>query len=312
MEHRIHVTMADGVADVRFDRADKMNAIDADMFWALAEVGEQLRHDRSLRAVVLSGNGRAFCAGLDFEGIGALASGRGFLPFTDLSRRSHGIANWAQHVVWQWRELQVPVIAAVHGVAFGGGFQLALGADIRYAAPDTKFSIMETKWGIVPDMAGTQLMRHLAREDVIRELTYTARLFSAEEAQGYGFVTRVAADPREAAMATAREIAGRSPDAIRAAKRLRETAAAVHRPGLIAKLTRRLRRPPSWRAHRGARGVAVSTTTMRRCRTAARAPRRTASMRCAPTTPAPRRCAAGRSSRAHGCRPAPTAGRALP
>ncbi|HEY9067698.1 MAG TPA: crotonase/enoyl-CoA hydratase family protein [Burkholderiaceae bacterium] len=242
MEHRIQVTMTDGVADVRIDRTDKMNAIDADMFWALAEIGEQLRSDRSLRAVVLSGNGRAFCAGLDFEGIGALAKGQGFLPFTDLTRRSHGIANWAQHVVWLWRELPVPVIAAVHGVAFGGGFQLALGADIRYAAPDTKFSVMETKWGIVPDMAGTQLMRHLAREDIVRELTYTARLFSAEEALAYGFVTRVVADPREAALASAREIAGRSPDAIRAAKRLLNLAATCDAAtGLLAETDEQMR-----------------------------------------------------------------------
>ncbi|HKX41133.1 MAG TPA: crotonase/enoyl-CoA hydratase family protein [Burkholderiaceae bacterium] len=242
MDHRIQVTMTDGVADVRLDRADKMNAIDEPMFWALAEVGEQLAGDRSLRAVVLSGNGRAFCAGLDFEGIGALASGKSFLSFTDLTQRSHGISNWAQHVVWQWRELPVPVVAAVHGVAFGGGFQLALGADIRYAAPDTKFSIMETKWGIVPDMAGTMLMRHLAREDIVRELTYTARLFSADEAQAYGFVTRVAPDPREAAMATAREIAGRSPDAIRAAKRLLNQAATSDpATGLLAETSEQMR-----------------------------------------------------------------------
>ena len=235
MEHRVQVTMADGIADVRLDRADKMNAIDSDMFWVLADVGEQLRNDRSLRAVVLSGNGRAFCAGLDFEGLGALSRGRSFLPFTDLTKRSHGIANWVQHVVWQWRELPVPVIAAAHGVAFGGGFQLALGADVRYAAPDTKFGVMEAKWGLVPDMAGTQLMRHLAREDIVRELTYTARVFSADEALAHGFITRVVQDPHMVAMATAREIANRSPDAIRAAKRLLNLAVACDAgTGLLA------------------------------------------------------------------------------
>jgi enoyl-CoA hydratase/carnithine racemase len=121
--------------------------------------------------------------------------------------------------------LPVPVIAAVHGVAFGGGFQLALGADLRYVAPGTQFCALETKWGLVPDMAGTQLMRHLAREDVVRELTYTARIFSAEEALAYGFATRLATDPLAAALSTAREIACRSPDAIRAAKRLMNVAA---------------------------------------------------------------------------------------
>jgi enoyl-CoA hydratase/carnithine racemase len=134
--------------------------------------------------------------------------------------RLHGAANDAQYAVWVWREVGVPVIAAVHGVAFGGGFQLMLGADFRYAAPGTRFSIMEAKWGLVPDMAGTQLMRHLAREDVVRELTYTGRVFGAEEALSSGFVTRIVADPRAAALETAREIAGRNPHAVRAAKRL--------------------------------------------------------------------------------------------
>jgi len=220
MEHRIEVTCVEGVAVVRLDRADKMNAIDADMFWALADVGERLAKDSDLRAVVLCGRGPAFCAGLDVAGLDVLSNRRAFLPFTDLTQRSHGIANWAQHVVWQWRELPVPVIAAVHGVALGGGFQLALGADIRYAAADARFGVIETRWGLVPDMAGTQLMRHLAREDIVRELTYTARVFSAQEALDYGFVTRVVDDPYAQAMATAREIATHSPDAIRAAKRL--------------------------------------------------------------------------------------------
>jgi enoyl-CoA hydratase/carnithine racemase len=155
-----------------------------------------------------------------------VAAGCSLLPFADLAEASHGVANWAQHIVWLWRELPVPVIAAVHGVAFGGGFQLALGADLRYVAPGTRLSVAETKWGLVPDMAGTQLMRHLAREDVIRELTYTARIFSAEEALAYGLATRVVEDPHAAAMETAREIAGRSPDAIRAAKRLLNQAVA--------------------------------------------------------------------------------------
>lgn len=235
MQDRIQVLMTSGIADVRFDRPNKMNAIDADMLWALAQTGESLQRDPTLRAVVLSGNGAAFSSGLDFEALRSLSTGDTRLPFTDLAQRSHGIANWAQHVVWQWREMPVPVIAAVHGVAIGGGFQLALGADIRYAAPDARFAIMETKWGLVPDMAGTQLMRHLAREDVVRELTYTARMFSAGEARDFGFITRVTEDPHGAAMETAREIAARSPDAIRSAKRLLNMAVACDAAsGLIA------------------------------------------------------------------------------
>ena len=131
----------------------------------------------------------------------------------DLTKRTHGIANRPQQCAWLWRTLPVPVIAAVHGVAFGGGFQIMLGADMRYATADTRFSVMEIKWGLVPDLAGTQLMRHLAREDVVRELTYTGRIFNGTEAQQLGFVTRVVDDPRAAALETAKEIADKSPDA---------------------------------------------------------------------------------------------------
>jgi enoyl-CoA hydratase/carnithine racemase len=242
MEHRIRLTITDGIADVRLDHAAKMNALDPAMFRAIAETGAQLKDDRSLRAVVLSGEGRAFCAGLDVERVVAVAEGSNLLPFADLAERTYGIANWAQHIVWLWRELPVPVIAAVHGVAFGGGFQLALGADLRYLAPGTLLSVMETKWGLVPDMAGTELMRHLAREDVVRELAYTARIFSADEAFAYGFATRLVDDPWAAAMATARDIAGRSPDAIRAAKRLLNHAVACEaRAALVAETTEQQR-----------------------------------------------------------------------
>ena len=222
MNDRVAVRVDNGVAHVRLVRADKMNALDRDMFFALLAAGEQVRKMPGLRAVVLSGEGRAFCAGLDMGNFSAMSGGRkgSSLGIRDIAERTHGIANSAQQVVWQWRDMPVPVIAAVHGVAFGGGFQLALGADIRYAAPDTRFSILEIKWGLVPDMAGTQIMRHLAREDVVRELTYTGRIFSAEEALAYGFVTRIVPDPCALALETAREIAGRSPDAVRGAKRL--------------------------------------------------------------------------------------------
>ncbi|SDG98925.1 Enoyl-CoA hydratase/carnithine racemase [Bradyrhizobium sp. Rc2d] len=220
MTDRVRLTIDDAVAHVRLNRPDKMNALDPAMFKAVIEVGTQLGARKDIRAVVLSGEGRAFCAGLDLDRLLATAKGEPLLPSVDLTRRTHGIANYAQHLVWLWRELPVPVVAAVHGVAFGGGFQLALGADLRYLAPDTKLAVIETKWGLVPDMCGTQLMRHLAREDVVRELTYTGRVFSADEALAYGFATRLVDDPVAAALVTARDIAGRSPGAIRAAKRL--------------------------------------------------------------------------------------------
>ncbi|MFI4974716.1 MAG: crotonase/enoyl-CoA hydratase family protein [Caulobacterales bacterium] len=226
MNDRISVTLEGGVADVRMVRVDKMNALDEAMFEALVSTGERLKTEKGLRAVVLSGEGRAFCAGLDMGNFGRMAEGpRGRSttaanPDAGLGARSHGIANRAQYAAWVWREIPVPVIAAVHGVAFGGGFQVALGADMRFVAPDARLAVLEIKWGLVPDMAGTQLMRHLAREDIVRELTYTGRIFSGEEAFQYGFATRVCADPRAEALAVAREIAGRNPDAIRASKRL--------------------------------------------------------------------------------------------
>ena len=227
MKDRIDISVEAGVADVRLVRSDKMNALDERMFSALAEAGQQLAAMKDVRVVVLSGEGRAFCAGLDMANFAGMLdpdkrqSGSPSQDSPDrLAPRTNGIANGPQYAAWVWRELPVPVIAAVHGVAFGGGFQVCLGADIRYAAPGTRFSIMEIKWGLVPDMAGTQLMRTLARDDVVRELTYTGRVFLAEEALEYGFVTRVCDDPYAQAMATAKEIAARNPDAMKANKRL--------------------------------------------------------------------------------------------
>jgi enoyl-CoA hydratase/carnithine racemase len=228
MKDRVSIDLKDGVADVRLIRADKMNALDPAMFEGIIEAGARLAGMQGLRCVVLSGEGKAFCAGLDMGSFAAMkAEGDAVPGVRDLTRRTHGIANRPQQCAWLWRELPVPVIAAVHGVAFGGGFQIALGPDIRYATADTRFSVMEIKWGLVPDLAGTQLMRHLAREDVVRELTYTGRIFSGTEAQQMGFVTRVVDDPRAAAFETAREIAAKSPDAIRANKRLLNAAVAI-------------------------------------------------------------------------------------
>jgi enoyl-CoA hydratase/carnithine racemase len=241
MNDRVTVAITDGVADVRLVRADKMNALDDAMFQALLATIESLKGNRQVRVVVLSGDGRAFCAGLDMGNFGRMkasaAGGAAGEPSVarNLGARTHGIANRAQYVVWGWRELPVPVIAAVHGVAFGGGFQLMLGADVRLLAPDTRLSIMEIKWGLVPDMAGTQILHHLVREDIVRELTYTGRVFDAAEAQRIGLATRVVDDPRAAALELAREIAGKSPSAIRAAKRLLNRAAvAGEAAGMLA------------------------------------------------------------------------------
>jgi enoyl-CoA hydratase/carnithine racemase len=174
MKDRVSIDLKDGVADVRLIRADKMNALDPAMFEGIIEAGAKLATMPGLRCVVLSGEGKAFCAGLDMGSFAAMkARRRQRVPgVRDLTKRTHGIANRPQQCAWLWRELPVPVIAAVHGVAFGGGFQIALGPDIRIRHRRRRFSVMEIKWGLVPDLAGTQLMRHLAREDVVRELTY--------------------------------------------------------------------------------------------------------------------------------------------
>jgi enoyl-CoA hydratase/carnithine racemase len=224
MNDRVTVKIEAGVADIRLTRADKMNALDDAMFEALIAAGERMKTERGVRCVIISGEGRAFCAGLDmgnFQRMGARDPERSAVG--RLSKRTNGIANRPQYAAWVWREVPVPVIAAVHGVAFGGGFQVMLGADMRYATPDAKLSVMEVKWGLVPDMAGTQLLRNLVRDDIVRELTYTGRVFTAEEGARLGIITRISDNPYEDALETALEIANKSPDAIRAAKRLLNT-----------------------------------------------------------------------------------------
>ncbi len=210
-----------GVAHVRLSRADKLNALDPAMFNALIEVGQALFDMPGLRSVVLAGEGRGFCAGLD------LASMEGLLAedAPPLTERTYGNANRFQQAALQWRKLPVPVIAAVHGVCLGGGLQIAGGADIRVVATDARLAVMELKWGIVPDMGGFALWRGLVREDVLRELTYTHRQFSGEEALALGFATFTDADPLTRATAIAREIASRSPHAVRSAKSLFNRAA---------------------------------------------------------------------------------------
>lgn len=230
MDDRIKIDIVDGVADVRMVRADKMNALDNAMFDALIQAGERLKGEAGVRAVVLSGEGRAFCAGLDTSNFGAMASGQrsggqGTNGALVTNNRTPGGSNRAQHAVMVWREVPVPVIAAVHGVAYGGGFQLALGPDMRFVTPDVKLSVFEIRWGLVPDMAGLVLMRQLVRDDIARDLTFSGRIFDGEEAVRIGMATRVMADPRAEALAFAKEVAGRNPHAVRAAKRLLNLAA---------------------------------------------------------------------------------------
>lgn len=223
MTDLVTIDKSGGIADVRLNRPEKYNALSPDMFKAIIEAGESLAQAKDVRAVVLSGNGRGFCAGLDMASFQGMAgeSTSGSATGALLKRGEHPENN-AQRPAYVWKRLPVPVIAALHGVAYGGGCQIALGADIRFAAPDAKISIMEIKWGLVPDMSITQTLRDLLPLDLAKELTFTGRVLSGRDAEQLGLVTHVADDPLAAAMELAEEIAGKSPDAVRAGKELYE------------------------------------------------------------------------------------------
>jgi enoyl-CoA hydratase/carnithine racemase len=237
MSDRVTISVEGGVADVRLNRPEKLNALDGAMFQGLVDAGEALKADRSVRAVVLSGEGRGFCAGLDFGSFQAMAGGGGG---EERPARSEGggnlgaigdvsdrITHLGQQAAWTWAELPVPVIAAIAGPALGGGCQIALGADIRIVHPEAKLSVMEIKWGLIPDMTGTWQLPRLVGIDVAKELTFTGRIVSGEEAARLGLATKVSDTPFEDALALAQEIASKSPDAVRAAKRLMELAGTV-------------------------------------------------------------------------------------
>jgi len=213
---------ANGVADVRLNRPDKYNALSPEMFDAISAAGESLIGEKSVRAVVLSGNGRGFCAGLDFSSFRGMAGESEGTPVVGRRQPEDRPENAAQRPGMVWKEVPVPVIAAIHGVAYGGGFQVAMGADIRIAAPDARFSVMEIKWGLIPDCSLTQTLRDLVRLDIAKELTFTGRVFDGVEAAALGVVTKVADSPLDAAMEMAELIANQSPDAIRFGKQLLE------------------------------------------------------------------------------------------
>lgn len=221
MSELVKINIENHVADVRLNRPEKYNALSVDMFKAIIEAGRTVARDTAIRAVVLSGEGRGFCAGLDFQGFVEMGKKGGL----DLMQGDPGqIANNAQMPGMIWKQVPVPVIAALHGVAFGGGLQIALGADIRLAAPNTRLSVMEIKWGIIPDMSITQTLRDLVRIDVAKELTFSGRIVEAVEAAQLGLVTRVCEDPLAEAHRLAAEYAAKNPNAIAAAKHLLETA----------------------------------------------------------------------------------------
>ncbi len=217
MTERVTIAVDGHIADVRLNRPEKMNALDSAMFAAIIEAQRALADDRSVRVIVLSGEGRSFCAGLDVSSFGG-GDGEPSGSANRLTDRTHGNANLFQEVAIGWRKLPVPVIAAVHGVCFGGGLQIASGADIRIVSPDARLAVMEMKWGLVPDMAGFALWRATVRDDVLRELTYTNREFSGAEGQSLGFATYVDEAPLQRAREIAAQITLKHPAAIRESK----------------------------------------------------------------------------------------------
>ncbi len=217
MNDRVKITRNEHVAEVMLNRPDKYNALDMQMFEALGSAAESLAGEAGLRAIILHGAGDNFCAGIDvgvFTDPGVRID-QALMKPVDGSR-----ANLFQRAAYAWRELPVPVICALHGITYGGGLQIALGADLRYAAADTRFSIMETKWGLIPDMSISTTLRHIVPADKIKELAWSARVFDANEALELGVVTGIHANPLEAARKFAENCAARSPEAIRGIKQL--------------------------------------------------------------------------------------------
>jgi enoyl-CoA hydratase/carnithine racemase len=215
-EERVQTEIADHVAVVTLTRPDKHNAVDLAMFDAIIAAADRLASEPGVRAIVLHGDGPSFCSGLDV--ISVMAAGAGLDGLTEPLRGE--VPNWFQRAAYDWVRVPVPVIAAVHGNCFGAGLQIALAADLRIATPDARLSVMEIKWGLIPDMSISRTLPRLVGIDVAKELTYTGRVISGAEALALGLVTHVADDPLSAARDLATEIASKSPDAVRGAKRL--------------------------------------------------------------------------------------------
>lgn len=231
MSERVQLEIEDGIAHVRLNRPDKKNALDPAMFTGLIEAADRLEADRDVRVVVLSGAGDSFCSGLDFATFGDMADGGLDADRDDVRAAAADLsedgANAAQQIAWLWQELPIPVIAAVQGAAFGGGFHVALGADIRFVAPDARIAFVEITWGLVPDLSGTQALRRLVPLDRAKKLVMSGEPISGEQAVAWNLGTELSDDPLEDAFALARVFAGRSPDALRAAKKLLNESALV-------------------------------------------------------------------------------------
>ena len=242
MEDCVRISIQNQIAEVALNRPDKLNALNSDMFREIAAAGESLKGNADVRAVVLYGEGEHFCAGIDTNSFGDMIARIDDIRTSMLELGEGEVANPFQKPSFVWQELGVPVVAALKGVAYGGGAQIALGADFRFAAPDLRFSIMESKWGLIPDMGITQSLPKLIRADQAKELMMTARILDADEALSMGLITRVEQDPLEAARVFAQELAERSPEVIRDAKRLVEESWTAP-PGMGMKLEAELQAP---------------------------------------------------------------------
>jgi len=224
VDDRVKVDIERGVAHVQLNRPEKKNALDGAMFDGLVVAAHRLAAEPSVRVVVLSGAGDSFCSGLDLANLGDMAAGTLNAESDDVQAAARELspsgANRAQQLAWLWHELPVPVIAALQGAAYGGGFHIALGADIRIVAPDARIAFVEITWGLVPDMSGTQALRRLVPLDVAKKLILTGTPISGEQAVAWHLGTELSDSPLEDAFALARVIASHSPDAVRAAKQL--------------------------------------------------------------------------------------------
>lgn len=236
MSDAVQLSVTNGVADLRLNRPDKLNAVDEAIMTGLHAAITDIHNDSNVRVVVISGNGKGFCSGLDFSNFGAMLSGEltaeGVADAYD--ELSPAGANQAQQLGWAWQELPVPVIAAVHGAALGAGLNIALGADIRIVHPETKMGFVEITFGLLPDMSATQSLRRLVGLDRCKDLIFTGRKFTGQQALEYGLATELSDDPLTTALEMAASIAKRNPDAVRKGKQLLNNSALVSvRDGLI-------------------------------------------------------------------------------
>ena len=227
MSDRVVVTVEDGIADVRLNRPEKLNALDTGMFRAIVNAGEELKERSDVRVAVLSGEGRSFCAGLDFASFQAMGESENQanvdaddMADTAANSLEGRITHLGQQAAWVWQELEVPVIGAITGHALGGGFQIAMGPDIRIVHPDTKMSVLEIRWGLVPDMGASVLLPPVVGLDVAKEMYFTGKMISGSEAVELGVATRTADNPHAEAMELAREISEKNPEAIRRMKNI--------------------------------------------------------------------------------------------